>query len=1038
MKIFERRAEIEWLNKFSAWNRLLTVIGPKGVGKSTILRHWVGSQKIHARWFTCNHFLSLASLLGNAELSLEAALEHASPSWSDLDVVVWDDVHLLPQAARLTLFIFLKNLPTTCLHLIVSDESLLEEHGPEVPELFVSPLTEEEVERYLIELTGYDKKISATEVLRATGGLPLFINLYLHKPSEISFLQKGLLESLSPHARRFLLLASTLKGTLARAEACSCLGQNDLSAAIHELEKRLLLGSDFQNSDTFSVAPHVRDIALASLNKQESRALDLEALKIRMARDKADPFEIFIQALQAGELDIARDRIGGFKLTRLEPLSQSELQVLSKWLEEYCAKIDWAGTLAVPMAAEYRFARLLIHALILQGRREEALNACRKLKELLPPERLPDPEAQWLAYDIIHWMNRSNLTEETKELLNHVLARSQAPMLYFFQIEQAKPYVDTIPARAIEVLKRLLQACDKIANPSETEILIKAQAQFQFARALQLELTFITSPSATGGFSGSHNLKEAARLFAMAEENYKLIDRPYFGAISGLNRAWIALELRDFVLLQELLGGLKAKAKKFGYRYLIGGIDLIAATIDRLSGANGQAFERVEAVFESLKTIAPRQAQIDSLKEKARILAALGLVEKSAAVVEQIASVTSDKRFVDILRLECGIDDLNFEELCDRWNQTGEADTNESFWISLLERGHEPSVPGYREQLQRCAIGRLALAQFELLTRIRSGQKELVWQSIGQIEQLLAAMGAGEPKVERVALLCLQAQLAGSTREASANGKALLERASIELKRWGCDNLLKSPFEAWIDFLSSRDSKAIADDPRWSKARVLDQERWGLWIGERAKSNLYLMETAEGKTEVSEIPRDFSMYSIVLLEHLGQVTFHGTELVEFHRKTVLRQILALLFEVFPSGLAKATIATTIWGETYSPEVHDPRIYMNIKRLRALFGAEAIESWNGAYRWNSRYTFAYVKSLEAKSLGQSKLQVLLVQALKNYQASGKIWASRSELVEATGSSEATVKRALSRLVSDGTIVRKGAGPSVVYSLERENA
>jgi hypothetical protein len=173
------------------------------------------------------------------------------------------------------------------------------------------------------------------------------------------------------------------------------------------------------------------------------------------------------------------------------------------------------------------------------------------------------------------------------------------------------------------------------------------------------------------------------------------------------------------------------------------------------------------------------------------------------------------------------------------------------------------------------------------------------------------------------------------------------------------------------------------------------------------------------------------------LEHLGQVTFHGAELVEFHRKTVLRQILALLFEVFPSGLAKATIATTIWGEAYSPEMHDPRIYMNIKRLRALFGADAIESWNGAYRWNSRYTFAYVKSLEVKSLGQSKLQVLVVQALKNYQSSGKIWASRSELVEATGSSEATVKRALSRLVSDGTIVRKGAGPSVVYSLEREN-
>ena len=173
---------------------------------------------------------------------------------------------------------------------------------------------------------------------------------------------------------------------------------------------------------------------------------------------------------------------------------------------------------------------------------------------------------------------------------------------------------------------------------------------------------------------------------------------------------------------------------------------------------------------------------------------------------------------------------------------------------------------------------------------------------------------------------------------------------------------------------------------------------------------------------------------MIIFDHLGIVNYKGIELKEFHRKQVLRQILAFLIEVYPLGVNKNQLAPVIWGEPYSSVQHDARIYTSIQRLRQLIKSECIETWMSGYRWSPQISFALIKPTKLTVLSSSKVQIIILQTLLNFQKSGVEWATRGDLVEATQSSESTVKRELSKLLIEGKILRKGAGPRVFYSLK----
>ena len=172
---------------------------------------------------------------------------------------------------------------------------------------------------------------------------------------------------------------------------------------------------------------------------------------------------------------------------------------------------------------------------------------------------------------------------------------------------------------------------------------------------------------------------------------------------------------------------------------------------------------------------------------------------------------------------------------------------------------------------------------------------------------------------------------------------------------------------------------------------------------------------------------------LVLIEHQGLIYYKQKKKDDFYKKPILRQILALILKIYPESMSKNILASTVWGEEYSPLIHDSRIYTSIQRIRDLLSSTAIENWNNGYRWSSREDFFYYVRDELQNVGQHKLKYLIIETLHKCKKNGKGSIGRKELVESLGSSDATIKRFLYELMSEGKIRRSGAGSSVYYEI-----
>lgn len=121
--IIGRKAELEWIQRQSGLSRLILINGVRGVGKSKLIREWLKQNQTNFTWITVERFKSLAQIL-NRSGSMESALEEAAKSWQNVDLVIWDEIHLLAPNIRQFIFSFLRNSPYLPLQIFLSDEDL--------------------------------------------------------------------------------------------------------------------------------------------------------------------------------------------------------------------------------------------------------------------------------------------------------------------------------------------------------------------------------------------------------------------------------------------------------------------------------------------------------------------------------------------------------------------------------------------------------------------------------------------------------------------------------------------------------------------------------------------------------------------------------------------------------------------------------------------------------------------------------------------------------------------------------------------------
>jgi hypothetical protein len=995
MKIFDRSELQIKLSHFAKISKFFALIGAKGVGKSTLIRHWLNSSNRNkSRWITLTSSISIFEKIttdNHTNSSLEEALEQFSQNWSQYDAIIWDDFHLLPNKHLFLLISFIKNSQLSPLHIFITDENL-NALKIELPFILCEPLSETETKEYLVNFLEIKTQLDIAEVHKATGGLPYLLNLWSQSSRQNPLMSEAIVSLFSEDEKQllsYLYFVQQLSIEHPNAQQFEKLYQKFY---IQKMEGHYTLQS------------YLVDIIEIYFPQSIKKIAALMALEyLRLNEPNYDHFCAWMIALKSDLIEQIVEESIYIEPKHLENISKHDLQIIFQKCSSFANRIETHKV----TDKETRLLRQVLQTGILLGERKSTLEKLKKWLPALANEDHWSEEKCWFSYELIYWFHRANQFDTTKEILEKLHHRAQGELKYLTQLELAFPFTNSDPKRALQTLNRVTESLPQ--QKTESLKVIYAQALLQIATC----------------YFNLENRPKSLEVYTQTENLYEELHQPYFAMICRINRILHYINSLDIEMSTQLLKGLFDTARKFGYNYQLSGAYYLQSLVSQENFDYPESLFNIDQALALIPEGAPPKSSHYLLQEKINILINLGKYREAERIFNEQLKLKSGAR------TKVEFSDPPFEEAQETWAKANKSEDNTDYLRFLLLHGQTIS-PSQSSHFQKSLLGRWALLENKLASAVRApSDQENLLKIINQMEEILKQV-SGQTS-EKIALQLLRFQFKKfKSADEKQNEVELLRK---EMQRWPADLILKSPLNAILETLTD-DSLDLESHLDWKGARQIDRGRWINWLLKANKSNQkqFLLTTAEGKAEIDRWEDNIvDNYALVLIEHLGMVYFQNIEIKEFHRKAVLRQLLAFVLEIFPSEISKAQMAHIIWGEAYSPSLHDARIYTSIQRLRQLLTPEAIESWNGGYRWNTKLKFAYIKSRQNKAIGQHKIQTMILQVLQNYLKSGTVWISRSELVEATQSSESTVKRELSKLLQSGEIIRKGSGPSVMYAL-----
>ncbi len=546
MQFFER-PEIENNFKFSLErSNIFSVLGPKGVGKSTLIRSFLFKshlqQPIKFKWVTISNLVPLNEKLGFPnENSLEEALNLFSQNNNNYNYIVWDDVHLLPEPQLSILVSFLKNTFSTIKYILLSDENK-NSIKLEVPFLVLEPLNEKECKDYINNFLSYSKNYEVSELLRVTGGLPFLINLWVQTNGAQNQLMGDAIISLFSEEEKVILAKFYFLNSINESSNLN----------FEKLLQKFYLQKD---GNTFIIQPYLKEVLEQYLSDDIKRKEAFNVITELKLNSKVDYFLIYYIALRMGLEDELLKVVNFIEPQRLEHLSLLDLNEMHLKLFHYIEKIKVNSFSNDISDSELRVIRLFLKSGILLGQRSETIEQINFLIEHFNLKPRISNEYLWLLYELIYWSNRSQTPykERIKNLFEKYINHSSGDLKYLYQIENAYPYITIDPQRALTTLNRILSS-------------IKDQKTI----SLQVAYSHSLFQSASC-YSHLFDYRKSIDAYQEAEEKYNLLHLPYFAMISRLNRAFEYVAINDIKFATDLLPKLIEQSRKFGYKYILAG-----------------------------------------------------------------------------------------------------------------------------------------------------------------------------------------------------------------------------------------------------------------------------------------------------------------------------------------------------------------------------------------------------------------------------------------------------------------------------------
>jgi hypothetical protein len=997
-----RSADLESLRRYLESGSRVLITGVRGIGKKTLVLQAAERANTSSLWFAAESFKTLPQVLFQSAPTLERALVQASESWDPQVWIVWDRFHLWDPETRRSLLSFSRSNPKLPKMLFLSDQDLGAEFGFDVPQIRIQPMNRDELRQMMPPSTS-DAQLDL--LLRKSGGVPLLVHLLSGTENVSEAFLREVLSDLPAQTQDLFHFLCWLDTSFDESDLSSTPFYS--TAAITQLCQRLLverMGSRVRASS------FIRDLWQESLLGRDSLRKRHGQHVIDYLRGKKEhSLQLLRCSLQLQDFESLEESLSNIHLDDTELLRRAELAELAQDLVR-----------ALPLAADLepglmmKYHHLLLRCYFLCGQRNDGLDHAIRHQDLIRNQLQSVEEAQWAWLEILSQLNRANRHAVVQDLCRSSLVHLSGVRRALALVEWGVAQLGSNPLLA---QKSFLEVLSLEGMQSEAPLWKMAQAfaAFQLGRSHDF----------------LDNKPLAVEAYNRAAKSFDELHKSYFASVARLNAAWVLATLHKHSELEECLPPLEKLAERFGYTYVLAGCRLLRARLARYELKLGLALDLIDKAIGLLVENSPINAWIDALSEKCRILQLSGLRQKANETCSRLAQLqdqrgnTATQRIHDSLVQELQATLFEPEEFLDR-AENSRLDPDFLF-MYRAQLGLADTAPP--QSLKSLPLGQLCELENKLLVSLRSypntGLQEDFWFQVGNLEKFLDEHS--EVFDLRIALLLLQVQF-GSNQ--------LLDRAETLMQRWGCDAATQHPLQAWLTWLKNNGSKAELD-LALMKCTPWDRNRWKLWIQSpsSAESSAYSIKTLKGETSSDELPVNLaSSADLVFIEPLGEIYVRGKKRKGFDRKRSLRDLLSALFQMAPSSISKESLSAAIWGASYSPRVHDPRIYTLVQRARDAFGLkDMIIQGNTGYQWNSKLSFAYVRRTERSGAGSDKAQNLILTTLEGFKKQGQPWQARGAIQDATGLAEATLKRALSKMVSQGLILRKGSGPLVVYGL-----
>ena len=369
------------------------------------------------------------------------------------------------------------------------------------------------------------------------------------------------------------------------------------------------------------------------------------------------------------------------------------------------------------------------------------------------------------------------------------------------------------------------------------------------------------------------------------------------------------------------------------------------------------------------------------------------------------------------------MDSVHFHEFVDSGLKDSEFDLYDLVFIyPLLNPQEKERSLNY---FKASPLGKTKLLKENIESKI-SLQDQSIWDDIRQFNQVTSH--CPEPSSEKVFIKLLEAELTKST----GNIKALLDDAKLELIRFSYQSEIKNFLEYWWNCLYQRENPL--KQSFWQKTPFFIKNYFGKFFYEfyKDKTKVYSIRNYQGEYFADHSPSPESA-DLLLIAETNEVFVKAKARQRMLKKNSLVRLLSQILSLCPDPISKQAITKLVWDEDYDPTIHDSRIYTSIQRLREEIPIKnCILASEGSYRWNPSISFKLVKRTDSVRKRLQRTQSLIVNAFHEQQ---KELLSRKDLVDITASSDATIKRELSKLLELGIIKRRGQGRNTKYLLSR---